>query len=187
MSTEKTETRLMNKAIHYLGRFSASKKRLREVLRRFATLKLADNEPAEVAAAINRVVEKCQRLGYVDDIAFAKSQALSQRRQGKSTVAIRQRLRQHALDDTSIAMALRTADADHQNAELAAAIHFARRRRLGPFFQGVSNKRTLHRQMGSLARAGFSMAICCTVLDNKSIDDLDKLEREATQTGQIDK
>ena len=30
------------------------------------------------------------------------------------------------------------------------------------------------------------MSICRAVLDNDSIDDLDKLEREATQTGQPD-
>ena len=46
---------------------------------------------------MTRVIEKCQRLGYVDDVAFAASQARSQRRQGKSTMAIRRRLRQHAL------------------------------------------------------------------------------------------
>ena len=75
---------------------------------------------------------------------------------------------------------------DQQDAELAAAIHFVKRRRLGPFFQGVADKKTLHRHMGSLARAGFSLSICRAVLDNNSIDVLDKLERQATQTGQLD-
>ena len=186
MSIEKTVTRLMNKAVHYLGRYSASEQRLREVLSRFATRKLADIDPAEVAGAMTRVVKKCQHLGYVDDVAFAASQARSQRRQGKSTMAIRQRLRQHALDDTAIAMALQAADANHQDAELAAAIHFARRRRLGPFFQGVADERTRHRHLGSLARAGFSMTICRAILDTNGIDDLEELEHEAIQTRQPD-
>ncbi len=186
MSVEKTETRLMNKALHYLERYSASEQRLREVLSRFATRKLLDTEPALVASAMTRVVEKCQRLGYVDDVAFAANQARSQRRQGKSTMAIRHRLRQHGIDDATITKALHNADTDQQDAELAAAIHFVKRRRLGPFFQGVANEKTLHRHMGSLARAGFSLSICRAVLDNHSIDVLDKLEREATQTGQLD-
>ena len=186
MSIEKTETRLMNKAVHYLGCYGASKQRLREVLIRFAARKLADAEPAEVASAMTRVVEKCQRLGYIDDIAFATRQARSQRRKGKSTMAIRQRLRKHALDDTAIATALHTADADHQDAELAAAIHFARRRRLGLFFQGVADEKMYRRHLGSLARAGFSMAICRAVLDTNSFDDLEEMEHEAIQTGQPD-
>ena len=136
MSVEKTETRLMNKALHYLERYSASERRLREVLSRFATRKLLDTEPALVASAMTRVVEKCQRLGYVDDFTFAASQA-RQRRLGKSAMAIRHRLRQHSLDDAAIAKALHNADTDQQNAELAAAIHFVRRRRLGPFSKGA--------------------------------------------------
>ena len=95
-------------------------------------------------------------------------------------------MRQHALDDAAIATALHTADADHQDAELAAAIHFARRRRLGPFFQGVADERTRHRHMGSLARAGFSMTICRAILDTNGIDDLEELEHEAIQTKQPD-
>ena len=140
MSVEKTETRLMNKALHYLERYSASERRLREVLSRFATRKLLDTEPALVASAMTRVVEKCQRLGYVDDFTFAASQARSQRRLGKSAMAIRHRLRQHSLDDAAIAKALHNADTD-QNAELAAAIHFVRRRRL-TFFPRVPDEKT---------------------------------------------
>ena len=121
MSIEKTETRLMNKAVQYLGRYSASEQRLREVLGRFAKRKLADTEPAEAASATNNVVEKCLRLGYIDDAVFAANQVRGQRRQGKSTLAIRQRLRQHALDDAAITMALQTADANHQDAEMMAA------------------------------------------------------------------
>ncbi len=54
MSIEKTETRLMNKAVHYLGRYSASEQRLREVLSRFATRKLADIEPAEMTRRLRQ-------------------------------------------------------------------------------------------------------------------------------------
>ena len=36
------ERRLMNKAVHYLGRYTASRQRLREVLGRFADRKLSD-------------------------------------------------------------------------------------------------------------------------------------------------
>ncbi len=179
MSIEKTETRLMKKAVQYLGRYSASEQRLREVLGRFARKKLSDIEPKEITRATKNVVEKCLRLRYVDDAAFAASQVRSQRRQGKSSIAIHQRLSQHALDDKLIATALNIVDANHHDAELAAAIHFARRRRLGAFFRDESDEKTRHRHMGSLARAGFSLAICRTVLDTDNIHDLEELERNA--------
>lgn len=186
MSIEKTETRLMKKAVHYLGRYSASEQRLREVLGRFARRKLADIDPAEIACATKSVVEKCLRLRYVDDATFAASQVSSQRRQGKSTIAIRQRLSQYALDDTMITMALNIVDANHNDAELAAAIRFARRRRLGAFFRDARDEKISRRHMGSLARAGFSITVCRTVLDADNIHDLEELERNAIRAERPD-
>ena len=72
MTTDRSraEQRLMNKAVHYLGRYSASRQRLREVLQRFAMRKLEAHEEAEVARAIDAVLDDCIRLGYVDDAAL---------------------------------------------------------------------------------------------------------------------
>jgi regulatory protein len=69
---------------------------------------------------------------------------------------------------------------------MGAAIHFARRHRLGPFSRGVAEEETLHKHLGSLARAGFSMAICRTIIDANSVHDLEELERDAIQTVQAD-
>ena len=89
MTTDRSraEQRLMNKAVHYLGRYSASRQRLREVLQRFAMRKLEAHEEAEVARAIDAVLDDCIRLGYVDDAAFALSRARNKRRNGGSAVA----------------------------------------------------------------------------------------------------
>jgi len=84
MAKAPIETRLMNKAVDYLGRYASSQQRLSEVLGRFATRKLDQHDPDEIAAAIAATVTRCQALGYVDDDAFAQSQARSHRRQGRS-------------------------------------------------------------------------------------------------------
>ena len=99
MTTDRSlaEQRLMNKALHYLGRYSASRQRLREVLQRFAMRKLEAHEEAEVARAIDAVLDDCIRLGYVDDAAFALSRARSKRRSGGSALAIRRSLAEHAI------------------------------------------------------------------------------------------
>ena len=79
-SRSPAERRLMNKAVHYLGHYTASQQRLREVLVRFAERKLDAHDADEVAVARERVISDCVRLGYVDDAAFALSQARSKRR-----------------------------------------------------------------------------------------------------------
>jgi len=169
----------MNKAVHYLGRYNASQHRLREVLDRFAKRKLGDMDEEVVRTASADVVATCQRLGYVNDVEFAAGQARSQRRQGRSSLAIRQRLRGHALDEASIEAALGSADDGHQNAELAAAIQFVRRRRLGVFFRGITDDKTAQRHLASLARAGFALAICKTVLSAQTVDQLEAIEATA--------
>ena len=169
MAKAPIETRLMNKAVDYLGRYASSQHRLRDVLGRFATRKLDQHDPDEIAAAIDATVMRCQTLGYVNDDAFAQSQARSHRRQGRSQLGIRQRLRQHRLEDDVIDAALDVADEHTANGELLAACRFARRRRIGPFDhrrnEGDDRDAIMQRQLGAMARAGFAMAISRKVFD----------------------
>ena len=43
---------MMNKAVHYLGRYSSSRHKLAQVLQRFADSKLADYDPQDIRAAL---------------------------------------------------------------------------------------------------------------------------------------
>ena len=104
MTHSLVKTRLMNKAVDYLGRYAASQHRLREVLGRFALRKLDKHDPDEIADAISATVTRCQTLGYLNDDSFAQIQARSHRQQGRSKFGIRQRLRQHRLDDIIAAL-----------------------------------------------------------------------------------
>ena len=189
MTKSPVETRLMNKAVDYLARYATSQHRLREVLGRFAMRKLDKHDPDKIAAAINATVTRCQTLGYLDDDAFAQSQARSHRQQGRSKLGIRQRLRQHRLDDTIIDAALDAADQRSANGELLAAFRFARRRRLGPFDRQQCDdekdrqalRHRQHRQLGSLARAGFTMAVSRTVIELEDKDAAEMLMDQLEQ------
>jgi regulatory protein len=169
MTKSPVETRLMNKALDYLSRYATSQHRLREVLGRYASRRLDERDPDKIATAITATMTRCQTLGYLDDDAFAQSQARSQRRQGRSKLGIRQRLRQHKLDDNIINAALDVVDQHSANSELLAACLFARRRGLGPFdrrqHDDKNNRQAImQRHLGSLARAGFTRTISHTVI-----------------------
>ena len=102
----------MNKAVHYLGRYTASQQRLREVLKRFALRKLESHDRGDVDRAVETVIADCVRLGYVDDTAFALSRARGKRRAGRSAMAIRRSLQEHAIDPQLVDDALQAADED---------------------------------------------------------------------------
>ena len=182
MPQKSAHVRMMNKAVDYLGRYASSRHKLGQILKRFASRKLTDYADDDIAAAIQQTIDQCGQLGYLDDQQFAVTMARSQRRLGRSQALIRQRLRQHALDDGIIAQALAEADENSANGDLQAAIRFAQRRRLGPFAQRNSahhQRLDAHqwkrRDIGAMARAGFSMTISKQILDHddpNTIDDL---------------
>ena len=174
--------RMMNKAVDYLGRYASSQHKLGQILKRFASRKLTDYAADDIAAAIQKTINQCSQLGYLDDRQFAVTVARNQRRLGRSRLVIRQRLRQHALDDDIITHALAEADENSANGELQAAIHFAQRRRLGPFarrhsahHQRLNARQWKQRELGAMARAGFSMATSRQILDHDDPDKIDDL------------
>lgn len=171
----RTEQRLMNKAVHYLGRYTSSRQRLREVLQRFAHRKLEHFEPAEIRRAIDAVIADCVRLGYVDDAAFAMTRARSKRRGGRSALAIKRSLAEHDIDDTLVDAALVAADETLADGELAAALRHAARRRLGPYARVEPDDAARQRHLASLARAGFSFDIARQVMRCEDVAAADAL------------
>ena len=173
---------MMNKAVNYLSRYASSHHKLGHILQRFADRKLIDYDADDVAAAIQITVDKCKQLGYLDDWQFAVTLARSHRRHGRSQAVIRQHLRQHALSDDIIAHALVEADENSANGDLQAAIRFAQRRRLGPFAQRhrphrqrLDPNQWKKRDIGAMARAGFSIVISQQVLEHDNPDTIDDL------------
>ena len=95
---------------------------------------------------------------------------------------VRQRLRQHALSDDIITHALAEADENSANGDLQAAIRFAQRRRLGPFaqrhsahHQRLDAQQWKQRDLGAMARAGFSMATSRQILEHDNPNTIDDL------------
>ena len=182
MLRKPAHVRMMNKAVDYLGRYASSRHKLGQILQRFASRKLTDYDADDIAAAIEQTINECSQLGYLDDRQFAVTVARSQRRLGRSQALIRQRLRQHALGDDIIAYALAEADENSASGDLQAAIHYAKRRRLGPFaqrhsahHQRLNAQQWKQRDLGAMARAGFSMAISRQILDHDDPDTIDDL------------
>ena len=115
------------------------------------------------------VAAEMVRLGAVDDAAFAASRARSLTRGGRSARAVAAHLAGRGVAAGTIESAVQAmhADAlqDPQDAELAAALIQARRRRLGPFAPTRADEAAHRRAMGALARAGFAHDIASRALD----------------------
>ena len=165
-------------ALFYLERYASSSQNLKAVLRRKVWRAARETEVDQDAADgwIDAVVAKLLHAGLLDDRAYAEMRVLSLRRQGESARAIRMKLAAKGVDADTIARALD--QADDENDDLAAAIAYARRRRLGPFRASAQRQERRDKDMAALARKGFGLAICRAVIDASDEDELSERAAE---------
>jgi regulatory protein len=153
--------RLAEAASAHLARFAATEAGLKRVLARridrWARAAEAEGQPdvarraAEAKAAIAEVAQRLVVGGAVDDAAFAESRARRLLRTGRSRRATLAHLREKGVDATTAAAALPEGEA----VEIAAALAFCRRRRIGPFGPPDPPPEARLKALGALARAGF--------------------------------
>ena len=151
-----TQKRLMNIALHYLGRYESSSQNLRGLLQR--RIKRAEAKgvavPFDAYAWIDAVIKEVIRLGYIDDRRYAVSVVQKYRNLGKSKNYIRQKLTLAGIASELQSEAL--AEFGDSNAELEAAFLLVKKRKLGVFRSEQERSAFRKKDMAVLARAGFS-------------------------------
>jgi len=166
---------LQDAALAYLARYAATETSLRRMLERRIDrwARLAppadagrDTITAQVAAAkqaARGVVARLAAAGAVNDAAFAESRVRSLTRAGRSSRAIAAHLAAKGVGAEALRRVLPEDTAD---AELAAALVLARRRRIGPFRAGdPPDEAGRRRELAIFARAGFPQSIAARALD----------------------
>jgi regulatory protein len=163
----------------YLARFAATEASLTRVLLRKLDRWLAgtavekDQAEAEIAAARTAIADIVRQLvasGAVNDAQFAEARARALLRSGRSRRAVSAHLAARGVAPDLAASAV---PAD-EGRELAAALIHARKRRLGPWRKQAATPEHIRRELGSLARAGFSGSIAAASL-RLSLDEADAL------------
>ena len=161
--------RLREAALAHLARHAASEAGLVRVLdrriRRWAQRAGAEGAVPEQVASRSRVARDEARAvaarlvadGVLDDAAYAEARARSLARSGRSRRATLAHLAGRGVD-TELARSVLPEDPD---ADLAAALLQARRRRIGPFAPetdagaGTDDPAAHNRSLAALGRAGF--------------------------------
>jgi regulatory protein len=161
-----TEASLHEAALAHLARFATTRAGLLRVLeRRIArwarAAALAEEERAaelaEARAAAEAVVARLAAAGAVDDAAFAEARARRLARAGRSAQAIATHLAAKGAGAVA-GGAIGTALPDPE-AQLAAALIAARKRRIGPFGPPDPPPEARQKALAALARAGFARAV----------------------------
>jgi regulatory protein len=150
------EPALRDLALAYAARFATTRaKLLRYLARKLKERGWAGAMPPDADVLADRLVA----LGYVDDRAFAamKGRTMAARGLGRRRVS-------EALAAAGVAPDDRGAAPDEQ-AALAVALAFARRRRLGPFARvRTDDPASQRKQLAAMLRAGHAMPTARAVL-----------------------
>ena len=159
-----TESYLEVQLRQYLDRYEASEQRCREVLYRRvrASISVHGGELSEHRSLVEAVVSAQVASGRLDDARFASEWVESLRRRGASRLKIRFSLRQKGVSSSVVDSVLSAGDAD---AERAAAVAYAKRRRLGPYARVIATEfKEKRRELAAMARAGFGYSLASEVL-----------------------
>ena len=150
--------RLEELALRYVGRYATSKAKLISYLaRKVRERGWEGGQAPDLEALANRFSD----LGYVDDAAYAlnKSQSLSSRGYGKRRVE--EKLRLAGIGEEEGRAARRHAESE----AVDAALRYAKRRRIGPFSAGETDRKQRERAVAAMVRAGHSYGLARVIAD----------------------
>jgi regulatory protein len=149
-------------ALHYLGRYATTRARLATYLnRKLDERGWGEDGPRPVA----EIVARMTALSYVDDRAFADMRSASLARRGYGQRRQADALRAAGVDEadrTAVFDARMETDGDGAH---AAALAFARRRRIGPFAATPGDPDTRRKALAAMMRAGHGYDIARRFVD----------------------
>lgn len=152
LTVDRNLQRLKRSALHYLGQRSSSTSNLRRVITRRAQKKFEAEEAGRISELVEAVIGFCVENGFVNDVSYAETKAVSATRSGVSRRKLTMKLASKGVSKDIIGEAVEVVDDE------AAAIAYARRRRLGAW-KPDQTKRVFEKDVAALARAGFSIQI----------------------------
>lgn len=157
-------------ALDYLARFAATERRVADMLRRrIRRAALAhDEDPEPLLAALPSLIQSLVARKLLDDNAFAGMKAASLTRRGTSRRQVGAKLAQLGINAAAREKAIAGLADEFGDSDLAAAVAYAKRRRLGPYrarhIAGVQRQAQEKRDLAAMARAGFPLALARQVL-----------------------
>lgn len=145
--------KLLDLGLHYVGRYATSKAKLAAYLTRKVRERGWDNP--ERRPDIEAMVEDFERLGYVDDAAYAASRARSLTLRGYGLRRVNEDLRAKGIGEQDAFEAREDSEAHSWQS----ANRFAQRKRIGPYAAEAAPVELKQKQFQAFLRAGHSFEI----------------------------
>ena len=172
---EDLTTSLKDLAYSYLEKYSPSKQQLKVyLLKKYLTKIKGAMSKKEVSSIIDEVIENLEKNRIINDELYSDSKARMFLKRGYSLNKINQSLRHKGIDSKYIKQSIDKIKEDQIEPDFVSALKLCKRRRIGPLRPGSNRELFYKKDMGILARGGFSFDLSKRVL-NLNVDEFHKL------------
>ena len=172
---EELTTNLRDLAYSYLEKYSPSKQQLKiYLLKKYLTKFNNSRSKKDLSNIIDKVLESLEKNRLINDEVYSDSKARILLRRGYSINKINLTLRNKGVDTIFIKKSLEKIKSGKIDPDFVSAIKVCKKRRIGPLRPDANRDLFYKKDMGVLARAGFSFEISKKVL-NLEIDEYKKL------------
>ena len=163
---EDLTTNLRDLAYSYLEKYSPSKQQLKVYLmKKYLTKIKGSKSKKDVTSIIDEIVSNLERNSILNDKMYSDSKARMFLRRGYSLNKINQSLRSKGIEDKYVKQSIDKIKQNEIEPDFVSALKLCKRRRIGPLRPEKNRELFYKKDMGILARGGFSFDLSKRVLD----------------------
>ena len=168
---EDLTTSLKDLAYSYLEKYSPSKQQLKVYLLKKYLIKIKGTKSKkEVSLIIEEIVNNLEKNKIINDALYSDSKARMFLRRGYSLNKINQSLRSKGIDNEHIKQSIDKIKEDKIEPDFVSALKLCKRRRIGALRPQANRELFYRKDMGILARGGFSFGLSKRVLDLDAVE-----------------
>ena len=163
---EDLTTNLKDLAYSYLEKYNPSKQQLKVYLLKKYLLKIkGSRSKKEVSAIIDEIILNLEKNKILNDDMYSDSKARMFLKRGYSLNKINQSLRSKGIEDKYVKQSIDKIKENEIEPDFVSALKLCKRRRIGPLRPESNRELFYKKDMGILARGGFSFDLSKRVLD----------------------
>ena len=163
---EDLTTHLRDLAYSYLEKYSPSKQQLKVfLLKKYLTKIKGTKSKKEVSSIIDEIVVNLEKNKFLNDEMYSDSKARMFLRRGYSLNKINQSLRNKGVENEFIKKSIEKIKDENIEPDFVSALKLCKRRRIGPLRPDENRVLFYKKDMGILARGGFSFDLSKRDLD----------------------
>ena len=168
---EDLTTNLKDLAYSYLEKYSPSKQQLKVyLLKKYLTKIKGTKSKKEVTSIIDEIILNLEKNRILNDEIYSDSKARMFLRRGYSLNKINQSLRSKGIEDKFVKQSIEKIKENQIEPDFVSALKLCKRRRIGPVRPEKNRELFYKKDMGILARGGFSFDLSKRVLDLDAVE-----------------